>query len=42
MVDHRHRAGHPGVTNGHAATLDEVKAKFRAAWDKAKRASALL
>jgi hypothetical protein len=26
----------PNVTNGHAATLDEAKAKFRAAWEKAK------
>jgi hypothetical protein len=25
-----------GVTNGTAATLDEAKAKFRAAWEKAK------
>ena len=25
-----------GVTNGHAATLDEAKAKLRAAWEKAK------
>jgi hypothetical protein len=25
--------GTPGVTNGHAATLDEAEAKFRAAWD---------
>jgi hypothetical protein len=24
--------GTPGVTNGHAATLDEAEAKFRAAW----------
>jgi hypothetical protein len=23
------------VTNGHAPTLDEAKAKFRAAWEKA-------
>jgi hypothetical protein len=26
----------PNVTNGHAATLDEAKAKFREAWEKAK------
>jgi hypothetical protein len=26
----------PNVTNGHAPTLDEAKAKFRAAWMKAK------
>jgi hypothetical protein len=26
----------PNRTNGHAATLDEAKAKFRAAWEKAK------
>jgi hypothetical protein len=26
----------PNMTNGHAATLDEAKAKFRAAWEKAK------
>jgi hypothetical protein len=26
----------PNVTNGHAATLDEAKAKFRAAWEKTK------
>jgi hypothetical protein len=25
----------PNVTNGHAPTLDEAKAKFRAAWMKA-------
>jgi hypothetical protein len=28
-----------GVTNGHAPTLDEAKAKFRAAWEKASGAS---
>jgi hypothetical protein len=26
----------PNGTYGHAATLDEAKAKFRAAWEKAK------
>jgi hypothetical protein len=26
----------PGVTNGTAATLDEARAKFREAWEKAK------
>jgi hypothetical protein len=26
----------PGVTNGHAATLEEAMAKFRAAWGKAR------
>jgi hypothetical protein len=26
----------PGVTNGHAATLEEAMAKFRAAWEKAR------
>jgi hypothetical protein len=26
----------PNITNGHAATLDEAKTKFRAAWMKAK------
>jgi hypothetical protein len=26
----------PNVTYGHAATLDEAMAKFRAAWEKAK------
>jgi hypothetical protein len=26
----------PGVTNGAAATREEAKAKFRAAWEKAK------
>jgi hypothetical protein len=26
----------PNVTNGHAATLEEAKAKLRAAWEKAK------
>jgi hypothetical protein len=26
----------PNVTNGHAATLDEAKAKFREAWEKPK------
>jgi hypothetical protein len=30
----------PGVTNGTAATLDEAKAKFRAAWTRAKAARA--
>jgi hypothetical protein len=30
----------PGVTNGAAATLDEAKAKFRAAWEKAKAGEA--
>src|SRR5436190_19957902 len=29
----------PGVTNGTAATLDEAKAKFREAWEKASGAS---
>jgi hypothetical protein len=27
----------PGLTNGTAATLDEAKAKFRAAWDQQGR-----
>jgi hypothetical protein len=26
----------PGVTNGHAPTLDEAKIRFRAAWERAK------
>jgi hypothetical protein len=26
----------PNMTNGHAATLDEAKAKFRAVWARAK------
>jgi hypothetical protein len=26
----------PNATNGHAPTLDEAKAKFRAAWERAK------
>jgi hypothetical protein len=27
----------PNVTNGHAATLEEAKAKFRERWQNAKR-----
>jgi hypothetical protein len=34
--DHCHRAGDSQRDNGRAATLDEAKAKFRAAWEKAK------
>jgi hypothetical protein len=26
----------PNMTSGHAATLDEAKAKFRTAWDTTK------
>ena len=29
----------PNVTNGHAPTIDEAKAKFREAWEKAKAAA---
>ena len=31
----------PTITNGHAATLDEAKARFRAAWEKAKMGARL-
>jgi hypothetical protein len=37
MVDHRHRAGDPGVTNGTAATPGEAKAKFREKLDEGRR-----
>jgi hypothetical protein len=33
--------GTPGVTNGHAATLDEAEAKFRAAWGQDETGSCL-
>jgi hypothetical protein len=38
LVDHRHRAATPGVTNGTAATLAEAEAKFRDTWTKARLA----
>jgi hypothetical protein len=31
----------PGLTNGTAATLDEAKAKFRAAWERANMGARL-
>jgi hypothetical protein len=31
----------PNITNGHAATLNEAKARFRAAWEKAKMGARL-
>jgi hypothetical protein len=39
LVDYLDLAGQVGATNGTAATREEAMQRFRAAWEKASRAS---